>query len=136
MVGLAIPETASEIVRLRAALAASEARAEVVESEVVQASALVSTSVAMIKHLKIETAKLRREQYNHSSERRARLIDQVELQVEELEAAVTEDEIAAFTVGLIWKALVQGAPPAPPRRNASTGQGHADGPGQRDVRHE
>ena len=49
----------------------------------------------MIAHLKLEIAKLRREQYGHSSERRARLIDQMELQLEELEAAATEDEVAA-----------------------------------------
>lgn len=88
-------DAASEIARLRAALAASEARAEAAESELVQARAVVSTSEAMIKHLRLEIAKLRREQYGRSSERRARLIDQMELQLEELEAAATEDEIAA-----------------------------------------
>lgn len=87
--------TASEIARLRAALAASEARAEAAESELAQARAVVSTSEAMIKHLKLEIAKLRRDHYGHSSERRARLIDQMEMQLEELEAAATEDEIAA-----------------------------------------
>jgi transposase len=86
---------ASEIARLRAALAASEARAVAAESELAQARAVVSTSEAMIKHLKLEIAKLRREQYGQSSERRARLIDQMELQLEELEAAATEYEIAA-----------------------------------------
>ncbi|MDX2484857.1 MAG: IS66 family transposase [Pseudodonghicola sp.] len=86
---------ASEIARLRAALAASEARAEAAESELAQTRAVVSTSEAMIKHLRLEIAKLRREQYGRSSERRARLIDQMELQLEELEAAATEDEIAA-----------------------------------------
>ena len=55
-------DTASKITRLRAALAASEARAEAAESELAQARAVVSTSEAMI---------------------------------EELEAAATEDEIAA-----------------------------------------
>tara|TARA_R110002020_G_scaffold49892_7_gene141647 strand:+ start:1956 stop:3581 length:1626 start_codon:yes stop_codon:yes gene_type:complete len=90
-------EAASEITRLRAALAASEARAEAAESELAQARAVVSTSEAMIKHLRLEIAKLRREQYGHSSERRARLIDQMELQLEELEAAATEDELAAET---------------------------------------
>lgn len=88
-------DTASENARLRAALAASEARAEVAESELVQARAVVSTSEAMIKHLKLEIAKLRRDHYGHSSERSARLIDQMEMQLEELEAAATEDEIAA-----------------------------------------
>ena len=88
-------DTASEIARLRAALAASEARAEAAESELAQARAVASTSEAMIKHLRLEIAKLRREQYGHSSERRARLIDQMELQLEELQAAATEDEIEA-----------------------------------------
>jgi len=88
-------ETTSEIARLRAALAASEARAEAAESELAQARAVVSTSEAMIKHLKLEIAKLRRDHYGHSSERRARLVDQMEMQLEELEAAATEDEIAA-----------------------------------------
>jgi len=88
-------DAASEIARLRAALAASEARAEAAESELTQTRAVVSTSEAMIKHLRLEIAKLRREQYGHSSERRARLIDQMELQLEELEAAATEDELAA-----------------------------------------
>jgi transposase len=91
-------DAASEIARLRAALAASEARAEAAESELAQARAVVSTSEAMIKHLRLEIAKLRREQYGHSSERRARLIDQLELQLEELEAAAIEDEIAAEKV--------------------------------------
>src|SRR5690606_9951298 len=42
--------------------------------------------------LKLEIARLRRTQYGTSSERRARLIDQLELQLEELEAAAAEDE--------------------------------------------
>jgi len=87
-------DTACEIARLRAALAASEARAEAAESELAQARAGVSTSEAMIKHLKLEIAKLRPDHYGQSAERRTRLIDQMEIQLEELEAAATEDEIA------------------------------------------
>ena len=95
-------DAALEIARLRAALAASEARVETAEaraktaeSELAQARAVVSTSEAMVKHLRLEIARLRREQYGHSSERRARLLDQMELQLEELEAVATEDEVAA-----------------------------------------
>ncbi|SEU08929.1 Transposase C of IS166 homeodomain-containing protein [Paracoccus homiensis] len=73
----------------------SEARAEAAESELAQTRAVVSTPEAMIKHLRFEIAKLQREQYGDSPERRARLIDQMEKQLEELEAAATEDEIAA-----------------------------------------
>ena len=52
----------------------------------------------MIAHLRLEIARPRREQYGRSSERRARLIDQLEFQLEELEASATEDEIAAEQV--------------------------------------
>ena len=86
---------ASELAELRAALAAAEARAEVAESELAQTRAVVSCSEAMIQELKLEIAKLRRDKYGISSERRARLIDQLELQLEELEAAATEDALAA-----------------------------------------
>ena len=88
-------DAASEIVRLRAALAAETVRAQAAELELVQARALASCSEAMIKELKLEVAKLRRDKYGISSERRARLIDQLELQLEELEAAATEDALAA-----------------------------------------
>lgn len=83
---------------MRAALAASEARAASAEANLAQVRAVVTTSEAMIRHLKLEIAKMRREQYGQSSERRARLIDQMELQLEELEADATEDEIAADRV--------------------------------------
>ena len=87
-------DAASEIVRLRAALAAETVRAQAAERELVQARALASCSEAMIKELKLEVAKLRRDKYGISSERRARLIDQLELHLEELEAAATEDALA------------------------------------------
>lgn len=49
----------------------------------------------MIKPLKLEIAKLRRDRYGHSAERRGRPIDQMEMRLEEREAAATEDAIAA-----------------------------------------
>ena len=58
------------------------------------ARALASCTEAMVKELKLEIAKLRRGKYGISSERRARLIDQLELQLEELEATATEDALA------------------------------------------
>jgi len=57
------------------------------------------TKAWKIKELRLEIAKLRREHYGQSSERRARLIDQLELQFEELEAATTEDALAAERAG-------------------------------------
>ncbi len=90
MVEPSMSEDASENARLRAELAATKA-------ELAQTQAVVSASEAMISHLKLELAKLRREQFGQRSERRARLIVQLELQLEELEAAATEDEVAAET---------------------------------------
>ena len=88
-------DPASEIAELRAALAAQTARAQAAERDLAQARALASCTEAMIQQLKLEIAKLRRDKYGISSERRARLIDQLELQLEELEAAATEDALAA-----------------------------------------
>ena len=102
MVGLGRVRCSLRTRSLRAALAAAEARAELetlraatAEAELAQARALASATEAVIKTLRLEIAKLRREQYGKSSERRARLIDQLELQLEELEAAAAEDAIRA-----------------------------------------
>ena len=72
-------------------------RAARVEAEAVAARArAVNTSTeALIVHLKLEIEKLRRQLYGNRSERKERLLDQMELQLEELEAAATEDELAA-----------------------------------------
>lgn len=60
-----------------------------------EAEAERSSDAALIAHLKLEIEKLRRTLYGPSSERKARLLDQLELRLEELEAAATEDELAA-----------------------------------------
>ena len=56
-----------------------------------------SNGAALIAHLKLQIEKLRRELYGSRSERKARLLDQMELELEDLEAAAAEDEIAAQT---------------------------------------
>jgi transposase len=50
---------------------------------------------ALIAYYKLEIEKLRRALYGTRSERKARLLEQMELQLEELEATATEDELAA-----------------------------------------
>jgi hypothetical protein len=49
----------------------------------------------MIAHLKLMIAKLRREQYGGSAERGRKVLDQLELRLEELEADATEAEAGA-----------------------------------------
>ena len=55
----------------------------------------VSATAALIAHLKLQIAKLKREQYGASAERTRRLLDQMELQLEELEADASEDALVA-----------------------------------------
>src|SRR6516165_4164602 len=76
-----------DIDSLRAALAAEQlARRE--------AEARASGAEAMVAHLKLMIAKLRHDQYGASSERGRKLIDQMELELEELEAGAAEDAAA------------------------------------------
>jgi septal ring factor EnvC (AmiA/AmiB activator) len=86
-------ESPSEIVLLRAALAAAEARAAAAEQELTRSRAVISASEDMIRHLRLEIAKLRREQFGVSSERRARLIEQLEMQLEDLETDIAADRV-------------------------------------------
>ena len=75
--------------------AAAATNAAVARAEAANAQADLSSSEALIAHLKLAIEKLRRELYGTRSERTARLLDQMELQLEDLEAAATEDELAA-----------------------------------------
>jgi transposase len=60
-----------------------------------EAQALNASTEALIAHLKLEIEKLRRAVYGNRSERKNRLLEQMEMQLEELETAATEDELAA-----------------------------------------
>lgn len=87
---------------MRAALAAAEARASAAEGALVavrsaltQVQAVVSASEEMIRHLRLQIAKLRREQYGHSAERHARLIEQLEMQLEDIETDIADDHARA-----------------------------------------
>ena len=99
----------SDIDALRAALAAAEARAVDTETKASRAeakateaearaavaAAKVSDAQAEIAFLKLTIKKLQRALFGTRSERKRRLLDQLELQLDELEASATEDELAA-----------------------------------------
>ncbi|HEY2417869.1 MAG TPA: IS66 family transposase [Steroidobacteraceae bacterium] len=82
------PDNGSDdIDSLRAALTAEQlARRE--------AEARASGAEAMVAHLKLMIAKLRHDQYGAASERSRKLIDQMELELEELEAGAAENAAA------------------------------------------
>jgi transposase len=64
-------------------------------AEVALARAKMAEDAATIARQNLEIAKLRRQLYGPRSERTFRLLDQMELELEDLEVAATEDEIAA-----------------------------------------
>jgi transposase len=84
-----------DVEALKALLATATQRANEAEARLANAHARESATEAVIAHLKLQIAKLRREQYGASAERTRRLLDQMELQLEDLEADATEDDLAA-----------------------------------------
>lgn len=77
---------AERAARLQAEAVAASAKAEAADAKAAE---------ALISYLKLEIEKLRRQIYGSRSERKGRLLEQMELQLEELEATATEDELAA-----------------------------------------
>ena len=92
---------------LKAALVAARAETAIALAE-------QSSNRALIAHLKLQIEKLNRDRFGPRSERTARLLDQMELQLEELETAATEDELAAETAAA--KTTVAGFTRARPAR--------------------
>src|ERR1700748_359331 len=72
---------------------AAVAQRDAVEAELAVAKATRSEDLALIAHQKLRIAKLERQVYGQRSERSVRLTDQMELQLEEAEAAASEDEL-------------------------------------------
>src|SRR5580700_7372135 len=86
-----------DITALKEALIIERAKGLEVAAELAVARAKASEDVALIAQQKLRIAKLERQVYGQRSERSARLIDQLALAFEELEAGATEDELAAET---------------------------------------
>jgi transposase len=80
---------------LKAALAAERAERIAAQALAAAAQAKLSDDQALIARQKLEIEKLRRELYGQRSERSKRLLDQMELQLEELEASASQDELLA-----------------------------------------
>ena len=78
-----------------ATLAAAERALRGAEAKAARATAEVSGAYALVEHLRLEIKRLNREKFGPTSERTQRLIEQMEFQLEDLEADLAEDEIAA-----------------------------------------
>src|SRR5271165_252698 len=86
---------ARENAALKAALAVAQTKGLDVAAELAVARAKASEDVALIAQQKLRIAKLERQVYGQRSERSARLIDQLALTFEDLQASATEDELSA-----------------------------------------
>lgn len=89
-----------DIEALKAALVVERERRLMAEAEAAVAKAKMSDDAALIAHLQLQIEKMRRELFGSRSERSARLLDQLELQLEELETTASEDELAAEQVAV------------------------------------
>jgi transposase len=81
----------SDLVAAHAMILAERAARLEAEAKLANARA----EAALIAYYKLEIEKLRRALYGTRSERKARLLEQMELALEELEATATEEELAA-----------------------------------------
>src|SRR5512146_3555551 len=86
---------AEDIVVVKEGLAAERAKALETAAELAVAHAKASEDSALIAEQKLRIAKLERQIYGQRSERSSRLIEQLALTFEELEADASEDELAA-----------------------------------------
>src|SRR6266853_6911421 len=94
---ISLVEAHALILRQREELAAAEARASGAET--------------MIAHMKLIIAKLRREQYGQSSERGRKVLDELEVQLEELEADASENAVTAEkAAGAVVKSFTRRRP--------------------------
>jgi hypothetical protein len=89
----AVSPVPDDVAALKARLFAATRRADEAEARLANARARESATEAMIAHLKLQIAKLKREAYGASAERSKRLLAQMELQLEDLEADASEDEL-------------------------------------------
>src|SRR3954449_8578354 len=93
-------------------LAAAHAMILLERAARLEAEAAVSSARLEIGRLRLLLAKARRERFGQSSERGARLVEQLELRLAELEETVAEEDAAAELA----------APPGRPRARARPGR--------------
>src|SRR5271165_6051429 len=73
---------------------------DALKAALIEARAQLSGAAAMIEHLQLVIAKMKREIFGPRSERSQRLLDQLELELEELAAAAGEDAAKAAVVSI------------------------------------
>src|SRR5215207_6376400 len=94
----------NDLAAAHAMLRAERAARHIAETQLAEQNAVIARQVGVVAALRLEIerlklllAKARREQYGRSSERGAKLIEQLELQLADLEENAAEEETAAET---------------------------------------
>ncbi len=85
----------SDLAAAHAMILTERAARRTAEAERDQSRGAASQADALVAHLTLEIEKLKRALYGVRSESKQRLLEQLELQLEDAEAAATEDEVAA-----------------------------------------
>ena len=118
--------SSDDIAALKEALAVERAKGLEIAAELAVARAKASEDEALIAQQKLQIAKLKHQIYGQRSERSARLIEQLALALEELEADATEDELAAeraVAKTTAVRGFTRSAPSARPSPSTSHGNG-------------
>src|SRR3954454_16401823 len=88
---------------------------DALKAALMEVRAKLSGATALIEHLQLVIAKMKREMFGPRSERGQRLLDQLELQLEELAAAAGGDESKAEATSVQVQGFTRSR--ATPRRN-------------------
>jgi transposase len=80
---------------------------DALKAELIETRAKLSGAQALIEHQRLLIEKMKRAMFGPRSERSQRLLDQLELQLEETAAAVGEDEIKAQNAGIRVESFVR-----------------------------
>ncbi len=91
----AVQALPDDIAALKAIIHSALAQLDAAKADAAAAQAERSDTDAYIVHLKLQIEKLKRALYGPKAERTVRLLDQLELELEDLEASATEDELRA-----------------------------------------
>ncbi len=91
----AVDSLPDDVETLKALVLAAHIKLEKAEAEATRVAADAASAQALIAHQKLVIEKLRRELYGSRSERGRKLLDQLELELEDMEASARQDELAA-----------------------------------------
>ena len=83
---------------------------DALKAELIETRAKLTGAHALIEHLRLLIEKMKRTMFGPRSERSQRLLDQLELQLEELTAAVGEDEVKAQSAGIRVESFTRRTP--------------------------